>query len=87
MLLMERGSHQPSRRHRSVDGLSSKVMNHCLTKLESNLIVNTTYLEMPPRAAYDFTPFGFKFTRGFDVIEEWDREWSGSPAPAQDQTA
>ncbi|CAM2010684.1 winged helix-turn-helix transcriptional regulator [Acanthopleuribacter pedis] len=73
MVLIRQGVHRPGQMHRSVDGLSPKVMNYCLAKmLEFNLVEKTSYPEIPPRVEYHFTPFGLKFMKLFDVLEELD---------------
>lgn len=75
MVLIRDGIHRPGQMHRSVEGLSPKVMNFCLSKmLEFNLIQKTAYPEIPPRVEYHFTAFGLKFMRLFDVLEELDAD-------------
>ena len=75
LTMMREGIHRPGKMHRSVEGLTPKVMNHCLGKmLTFGLIEKTVFPEVPPRVEYRITPFGQKFMRVFEVIDELDRE-------------
>jgi DNA-binding HxlR family transcriptional regulator len=63
---------------RSVEGLTTKVLNECLRKnLEFNIIDRVAYPEVPPRVEYVFTPFGNKFIRILDELEKLQDEIRG----------
>ena len=56
---------------RSVDGLSTKVLNSCLKKnIEFGIIDRIAYPEIPPRVEYVVTSFGKKFVRILDELEK-----------------
>ena len=56
---------------RSVDGLTTKVLNDCLRKnVEFGIIDRITFNEVPPRVEYVITPFGEKFIRILDELED-----------------
>ena len=60
---------------RSVDGLSTKVLNSCLRRnIEFGIIERTAYPEIPPRVEYVVTPFGNKFIRILDELEKLQEE-------------
>jgi DNA-binding HxlR family transcriptional regulator len=60
---------------RSVDGLTTKVLNSCLRKnLRFGIINRVAYLEIPPRVEYEITAFGKKFIRILGEIENLQRE-------------
>jgi len=60
---------------RSVEGLSTKVLNSCLKRnVEFGIIERIAYPEIPPRVEYVITPFGKKFTRILDQLEKLQEE-------------
>lgn len=60
---------------RSVDGLSTKVLNSCLRRnIEFGIIERIAYPEIPPRVEYVVTPFGNKFIRVLDELEKLQEE-------------
>ena len=55
---------------RSVEGLSTKVLNDCLRKnVEFGILDKCSYPEIPPRVEYQVTPFGDKFLKVVEQIE------------------
>jgi hypothetical protein len=55
---------------RSVDGLTTKVLNGCLRKnLDFGIINRVAYPEIPPSVEYEITAFGRKFIGSLDQIE------------------
>jgi DNA-binding HxlR family transcriptional regulator len=67
---------------RSVKGLTTKVLNERLRKLVSyGVLDRRAYAEIPPRLEYELTPFGQKFVRILDAIEELEAE-CGRQTPA-----
>ena len=73
--LLANGVNRPGEMVRSVDGLSTKVLNDCLRKnLDFGIIKRVAYPEIPPRVEYEITDFGRKFIRILDQIESLQRE-------------
>ena len=60
---------------RSVEGLSTKVLNSCLRKnVEFGIIERIAYPEIPPRVEYVVTSFGGKFIRILGELENLQHE-------------
>ena len=73
--LLANGVNRPGEMVRSVDGLSTKVLNDCLRKnLDFGIINRVAYHEIPPRVEYEITAFGRKFIRILDQIENLQHE-------------
>src|SRR5499433_1870732 len=73
--LLQNGIKRPGEMVRSVDGLTTKVLNDCLRKnLDFGIINCVAYPEIPPRVEYEITAFGRKFIRILDQIESLQRE-------------
>jgi DNA-binding HxlR family transcriptional regulator len=73
--LLANGIHRPGEMVRSVDGLTTKVLNECLRRnMEFGIIERIAYDESPPRVEYVVTPFGTKFIRILDELEKLQRE-------------
>lgn len=69
--LLASGINRPGVMVRSVDGLTTKVLNECLRKnIEFGIINRIAYDESPPRVEYVITPFGMKFIRILDELEK-----------------
>ncbi len=69
--LLANGTNRPGEMVRSVDGLSTKVLNSCLRKnIEFGIIERIAYPEIPPRVEYVVTSFGKKFIRILDELEK-----------------
>jgi DNA-binding HxlR family transcriptional regulator len=73
--LLAIGINRPGEMVRSVEGLTTKVLNECLRKnMEFGIIERIAYDESPPRVEYLVTPFGAKFIRILDELEMLQRE-------------
>ena len=73
--LLSRGINRPGAMVRTVDGLSTKVLNSCLKRnIEFGIIERKAYPEVPPRVEYVVTPFGNKFIRILDELEKLQDE-------------
>ena len=73
--LLQEGINRPGEMVRSVDGLSTKVLNQCLRRnLSFSIIKRTAYPEIPPRVEYRVTPFGKKFIRILDEIQKLQKD-------------
>lgn len=66
---------QPGEIQRSINGISTKVLNERFTKMIRYGILNKTiYPEVPPRVEYQLTTFGKKFIAILDDIELLQKE-------------
>ncbi len=73
--LLANGINRPGQMVRSVEGLTTKVLNECLRKnMEFGIIDRVSHNEVPPRVEYVVTPFGEKFIRILDELEKLQRE-------------
>ena len=73
--LLATGVNRPGEMVRTVDGLTTKVLNDCLRKnLDFAILNRVAYPEIPPRVEYEITPFGRKFIRILDQLEDLQRE-------------
>lgn len=69
--LIRQGTRRPGVLQRSVEGLTTKVLNERLKKLvDYGILERCAYAEIPPRVEYELTPFGQKFATILDAIEE-----------------
>ncbi|HWQ40339.1 MAG TPA: helix-turn-helix domain-containing protein [Burkholderiales bacterium] len=68
--LVRRGVRRPGAMQKSVEGLTTKVLNERLRKLmRFGILEKRAYPEIPPRVEYHLTSFGRRFTRLLDDIE------------------
>lgn len=73
--LLANGINRPGEMVRSVDGLTTKVLNQCLRKnTEFKILERVSYNEVPPRVEYKITEFGTKFMKVLDEIEKLQSE-------------
>ena len=73
--LLAHGINRPGEMVRSVEGLTTKVLNECLRKnLDFGILDRIAYNETPPRVEYAITPFGRKFVRILDELESLQAE-------------
>ena len=73
--LLSEGINRPGEMVRSVDGLTTKVLNTCIRRnQEFGILERISYNEVPPRVEYKVTPFGDKFMRILDEIENLQSE-------------
>lgn len=78
--LLAMGVNRPGEMVRSVEGLSTKVLNDCLKRnVEFGILKRIAYNEVPPRVEYRVTPFGKKFVRILDELEKLQEELDGEP--------
>ena len=69
--LLAQGINRPGEMVRSVEGLTTKVLNSCLKKnIEFGILERIEFNEIPPRVEYKVTPFGEKFLAILDEIEK-----------------
>lgn len=80
--LLNNGINRPGEMVRSVEGLTTKVLNACLRKnVEFGILERISYNEVPPRVEYRVTPFGNKFVRILDELEKLQHEIDASSLP------
>jgi DNA-binding HxlR family transcriptional regulator len=73
--LLEMGIRRPGEMVRSVDGLTTKVLNDCLRKnVDFGILKREAFAELPPRVEYSVTAFGKKFMRILDDLEALQEE-------------
>ena len=76
--LLANGINRPGEMVRSVEGLSTKVLNDCLRKnVEFGILDKQSYPEIPPRVEYQVTPFGDKFLKVVEQIETLQDDIAG----------
>ena len=75
LALVRRGVNRPGAMEHAVRGLSAKVLNERLRKLQRfGILVRTSFPEVPPRVEYSLTPFGARFIDLVDRIEALEAE-------------
>jgi DNA-binding HxlR family transcriptional regulator len=75
--LVRQGIRRPGLMERTIDGLTTKVLNERLRKLTNYKILQRhAYPEIPPRVEYYLTPFGEKFVSILDSLMELDVEFN-----------
>ena len=73
--LLSSGINRPGEIVRSVEGLTTKVLNQCLRKnTEFGILVRISYNEVPPRVEYKVTELGTKFMKILDELDELQNE-------------
>ena len=73
--LLANGINRPGEMVRSVEGLTTKVLNECLRKnIEFGILHKQEFAEIPPRVEYQVTEFGQKFLRILDQLEMLQQE-------------
>lgn len=73
--LLDHGINRPGEMVRSVEGLTTKVLNQCLRKnMEFGILDRISYNEVPPRVEYEVTEFGAKFMKVLGEIEALQNE-------------
>lgn len=81
--LLKKGVNRPGEMVRSVEGLSTKVLNSCLNKnLNFGILEKMVFQELPPRVEYSITPFGESFIKILDELETLNKK-IGSDKPSQ----
>ena len=70
--------------HRSVDGISQRMLTLTLRGLEEDgLVVRTIHPTIPPRVEYALTPMGSTLTRPLFALYEWTMEHRPAIAEAR----
>lgn len=75
--MVEKGINRPGAMVREQDGLTTKVLNERLRKLQKYQILNKIeHPEVPPRVEYIYTEFGKKFLNIVQAIRQLEDEMS-----------
>ena len=68
--LLSNGVNRPGEMVRSVEGLTTKVLNSCLKKnIEFGILHKQEFNEIPPKVEYQVTEFGDKFIDILDALK------------------
>ena len=79
--LLAQGINRPGEMVRSVEGLTTKVLNECLRRnVKFGILERLSYPETPPRVEYRVTPFGERFLGILDQLESLQQELETEPA-------
>lgn len=80
LTLIATGLRRPSELRRACEGLSAKVMNERLRKMQRfNLLQKHVYGDRPPlKVEYQLTPFGLRFAALLSEIQELERLYETS---------
>ncbi len=77
--LLKNGINRPGEMVRSVDGLTTKVLNSCLKRnIDFGILKKVNYNEVPPRVEYKVTDFGTRFINIVDQLEKLQFEIENS---------
>lgn len=73
--LLKEGINRPGEMVRSVEGLTTKVLNQCLKRnVDFGILEKQSFNELPPRVEYHVTSFGEKFLEVLKEIEKLNDE-------------
>lgn len=73
--LVRKGVIRPGAMEKSVEGLTTKVLNERLRKLMNyGILQRHAYPEIPPKVEYKLTQFGKKFMKVLDAIDQLEKE-------------
>lgn len=62
--------------HKSLEGISQKVLTESLRSMESDgIIIRTVYPEVPPRVEYSLSELGETMRPILDAMEVWGKEY------------
>lgn len=73
--LLKNGINRPGEMVRTVEGLTTKVLNACLKKnIEFGILKKIDYPEVPPRVEYQVTELGDRFIAILDQLEQLQQD-------------
>ena len=65
--------------HKSLDGISQKVLTESLRQLEADgIITRTVYPEVPPRVEYALSALGESMRPILDAMQAWGEQYKSS---------
>lgn len=72
LILLGRGPHRFNELHRSVEGISQRMLTRTLRALERDgLAARTVYPTIPPSVEYDLTPLGRTLLDPLSALADW----------------
>jgi DNA-binding HxlR family transcriptional regulator len=75
ILALSRGTHRYSELHRTIGGVSQKMLTQTLRSLEtSGLIDRKVYPTVPPMVEYSLTPLGETLVKPLKTLCDWASE-------------
>jgi len=86
LILLGRGPHRFNELHRSVEGISQRMLTRTLRALERDgLAARTVYPTIPPSVEYDLTPLGRTLLRPLSALADWAVDHGAEIATARDR--
>jgi len=80
------GTYRYSDLHRTIDGISQKMLTQTLRELEGNgLVLRKVFPEVPPRTEYSLTPLGLTLIEPLDALCAWAEQHLGDLERARQQ--
>lgn len=77
-----KGTYRFKELHRSIEGISQKVLTENLRKLESDgIIQRTVYAEVPPRVEYSLSELGDTLRPIIEVMRAWGNDYLNGNLP------
>lgn len=74
--MLEKGIHRPGALVKGQKGLTTKVLNERLRRLQKyHIVVKKEFPEIPPRVEYHYTKFGRKFLKIVSAIRQLEVEF------------
>lgn len=74
--MLDRGINRPGIMAREIEGLTTKVLNERLRKLQRyDIIIKVEFNEIPPKVEYKYTKFGQKFLKIINEIRLLEKEF------------
>ncbi len=65
--------------HKSLEGISQKVLTESLRSMEADgIVIRTVYAEVPPRVEYSLSEMGETMRPILDAMEIWGKEYKNS---------
>jgi DNA-binding HxlR family transcriptional regulator len=86
LILLGRGPHRFNELHRSVEGISQRMLTRTLRALERDgLATRTVYPTLPPSVEYDLTPLGRTLLNPLSTLADWAVDHGEEIATARDR--
>jgi DNA-binding HxlR family transcriptional regulator len=83
---LREGPRRPGRLRETIGGISPKVLNETLRRLERNgLVARRSYPEAPPRVEYELTDLGRTLLEPIEAFGEWAHRYGDDVLDAQDR--
>jgi len=86
LILLGKGPHRFNELHRSVEGISQRMLTRTLRALERDgLAARTVYPTIPPSVEYDLTPLGRTLLNPLSALADWAVDHGEEIATARDR--